>query len=89
VSRETSAPISTTSPFQLTVTLPNGKAIEVAGRTARLIAWLVSRRQRIENLSGGALMFHVGAQYFTPEIREQFKRQQADALPSQEELEGR
>jgi hypothetical protein len=66
--------------YTITVILPLGasvRAFTIEGRTAKIIAWLVQHRARVERMGVGNLAFHCGLKDFTPTLDEQFPRQPA------------
>jgi hypothetical protein len=75
--------------YALTVVLsgPPAKAIVLEGRVAKIVAWLVQHRARIERVGVGALIFNLGLTSFTPELHEHFPRQAAspEEIPDERE----
>src|SRR5438270_13930651 len=65
--------------YTLTVVMPGPppRAVAIEGRVAKLIAWLISHRGRVEGIGLGALVFNMGLDTFQPEIKESFPRQNA------------
>lgn len=61
-------------PIIVQVLLPGRftRPIVLDGRVARLIAWLVQRRQRIEQLPTGSIVFNLGPKMLRPELHEVF-----------------
>ena len=72
-------PVQIPEHYTLTVLLPGPptKALVVEGRVAKVIAWLLQHRARVERVGAGSLVFNMSLNSFSPEIHEHFPRQLA------------